>query len=495
MALQKSAKITSYFCLFTFIFLSFIFIMNHLPEQLISSLKNVQGFNEKSFIEIHDTDKPVTSIRFNQHKISKEEIEQGDLKNKFSHLSITEKIPWSSNGFYLRERPSFYLDPLWHAGVYYVQEPSSMCIEFALSHLCELSKPLRVLDLCAAPGGKSTAIAGLLSTESILVSNEVISSRIHILEENMIKWGLPNVIVTQNDPKNFSGLKEYFDVILVDAPCSGSGLFRKDPDSINEWSLEQVLLCSQRQKRILADIIPALKKNGLLIYTTCSFSLEENEEIADYLMQQFPLENIPVPFKPEWNIVETFSPLTHANGYRFYPYNLPGEGFFLSCFRKQDEERNGEEINIKKYKKKNSPVETVNIQKSFLEPWINEVNNFIFFTLNNDLTAFPKFSQQELITLSRLKVVSAGFKIGKIANKDFIPHHELAISVEKNKDIPFAELNLPDAIKFLRKEPLNLNEISNGWILATYNGYGLGWLKNIGSRLNNYYPVNWRIRK
>ncbi|MGH2643700.1 MAG: methyltransferase RsmF C-terminal domain-like protein, partial [Chitinophagaceae bacterium] len=345
--------------------------MSNLPDQLISSLKNVQGFDEQSFKEIHDSGKQITSIRFNQQKISKEDLEQGNLKNDFDELPLTENILWCDNGYYLKERPLFYLDPLWHAGTYYVQEPSSMCIGFVMKQLCDLSKPLHVLDLCAAPGGKSTEIAGLLSKESILISNEVINSRVHILEENITKWGLPNVIVTHNDARDFGGLTEFFDVILVDAPCSGSGLFRKDPELINEWSPEQVLLCGQRQKRILTDILPALKKNGLLIYTTCSFSQEENEDLVDFSMQQFSLDNIPVPFKPDWNIVETISPISRAKGYRFYPSKLRGEGFFLSCFKKWDEGGVDDKVNIKKYRKKNAPAEINSAQKSVIEPWIN----------------------------------------------------------------------------------------------------------------------------
>lgn len=470
--------------------------MIYLPEQLISSLCNAQGFDEKSFREIHRSDKTVTSIRINQHKISTEDSDKDNLKNKFPELQIEGKIPWSDNGYYLKERPLFYLDPLWHAGIYYVQEASSMCLEFVLKQLCDLSRPLRILDLCAAPGGKSTAIAGLLSGESILVSNEVISSRTHILEENTIKWGLPNIIVTQNDARDFLGLKEYFDVILVDAPCSGSGLFRKDQDAIKEWSPEQVMLCSQRQKRILTDIMPALKKDGLLIYTTCSFSQEENEEIADFLMQQFPVENISVPVKPEWNIVETNSGVAQAKGYRFYPYMLKGEGFFLSCFRKRNEGENNRSQTMKAPKKRDTLPVISAAQKSILTPWLNEEGDFVFIPLRDSITAFPQSSYQELITiLSQLKVVYAGIKAGKIAGIDFIPHHALALGTNKNQDIRSIDLNLTDAIKFLRKESLVPGEIPDGWMLATYQGYGLGWLKRIRSRLNNYYPVNWRIRK
>lgn len=470
--------------------------MNYLPPPLISSLQHVQGFDEKSFVEVHHSDKQVTSVRLNPRKISKNDSPHDEVKDNFFWLPIAGKVPWSDNGYYLKERPLFYLDPLWHAGVYYVQEPSSMCLEFVLKRLCDLSLPLRVLDLCAAPGGKSTLMAGLLSEESVLVSNEVIVSRSGILQENMIKWGLPNVIVTQNDPEDFLKLKEYFDVILVDAPCSGSGLFRKDPNSVKEWSPEQVRACSQRQKRILADILPSLKENGLLIYTTCSFSQEENEDISDYLMRQFPLENISLPFHPEWNIVETDSPQAKAKGYRFYPNKLMGEGFFMSCFKKQDGETGAREKDRKNLKLKNVLSEIKGVQRSFLTQWIDAPDDFSFFLLKDRITAFPESSQHELRTvLSALKVIYAGIGMGKRIGNDLIPDHPLAVSIKKNKNIVSEDLGLSESIKYLRKEPLTLNGIPRGWILATYRHYGMGWLKSAGNRLNNYYPVNWRIRK
>lgn len=470
--------------------------MNYLPPPLISSLQHVQGFDEKSFMEIHVSDKQVTSVRLNLRKISKNDSPHDDVKNIFSGLSIAGKVPWSDNGFYLEERPLFYLDPLWHAGVYYVQEPSSMCLEFVLKHLCDLSRPLRVLDLCAAPGGKSTLIAGLLNEESVLISNEVIVLRSRILQENMIKWGLPNVIITQNDPEDFLKLKGYFDVILVDAPCSGSGLFRKDPGSVKEWSPEQVRTCSQRQKRIVADVLPSLKENGLLIYTTCSFSQEENEDISDYLMQQFPLENISLPFNPEWNIVETESPLARAKGYRFYPYKLMGEGFFMSCFKKQSGETGEREKDMKNRMQKNILSEINGVQRSFLTQWIDTPDDFSFFSLKDNITAFPESSRHELMTVfSRLKVIYAGIGMGKKIGNDLIPDHPLALSINKNKNIISEDIDLSGSIKYLRKESLTLNGIPRGWILATYRHYGLGWVKSVGNRLNNYYPVNWRIRK
>ena len=243
-------------------------------------------------------------------------------------------VQWSSNGFYLQKRPSFTLDPLFHAGAYYVQEASSMFLEEALKQTVDLSQPIKILDLCAAPGGKSTLIQSVINNESLLVSNEVIKTRVNILSENITKWGAANVIVTNNDAKDFQRLPNYFDVIVVDAPCSGSGLFRKDREAISEWSEQNVHLCSQRQQRILADVLPALKEDGVLIYSTCSYSEEEDEQIADWLVEEFKVQSLKFKVEEEWGIVETQSSKQNASGYRFYPDKVKGEGFFIAVFKK-----------------------------------------------------------------------------------------------------------------------------------------------------------------
>lgn len=255
--------------------------MKKLPENLLQSLKEVEGFNEECFVKVHESGEQVTSIRINPNKFSIDNFQ----------FSIENQIPWSQYGFYLKERPSFTFDPLFHAGCYYVQEASSMFLEQALKQLTDLSKSIKVLDVCASPGGKSTHIQSLISSESLLVSNEIIKSRNRILIDNMIKWGSKNVVVTNNDPSAFQKLEGYFDVVVVDAPCSGSGLFRKNEEAIDEWSLHNVQMCSRRQQKILADVLAALKENGVLIYSTCSYSKEEDEDISDWLVEEMEMKN------------------------------------------------------------------------------------------------------------------------------------------------------------------------------------------------------------
>jgi 16S rRNA C967 or C1407 C5-methylase (RsmB/RsmF family) len=281
----------------------------NLPKAFLQSLQNLKGFDEAAFKAVHQSDSQITSVRLNPKKIF-------NIQHSIFNAQL-EKVLWNDNGYYLPERPSFTLDPLFHAGAYYVQEASSMFLEEVLKQTVDLTKPLKVLDLCAAPGGKSTLIQSVISKESLLVSNEVIKTRVNILAENITKWGAANVVVTNNDPSDFKRLQNYFDVIVVDAPCSGSGLFRKDANAINEWSENNVTLCSQRQQRILADIIPSLKPGGVLIYSTCSYSLEEDESIADWLSEEFRVKSLKLKIgellkqflKRETHLVIVFIPI------------------------------------------------------------------------------------------------------------------------------------------------------------------------------------------
>ena len=302
----------------------------HLPNDLLNSLEGAKGFDKEAFIKIHQSGEQVTSVRINPFKLS---MVNGEWSN-FHHspLTIHVKVPWTEYGYYLTTRPSFTFDPLFHAGCYYVQEASSMFLEQALKQTVDLSQPLKVLDLCAAPGGKSTHILSLISKDSLLVSNEVIRSRANILNDNVIKWGCSNVVVTNNDPRDFQRLENYFDVIVIDAPCSGSGLFRREPEAIEEWSEQNVALCSQRQQRIVADVLPALKNGGVLIYSTCSYSIEEDEKICEWLIDELIINNEELIINPDWNIVPS------GAGYRFWPDQVKGEGFFIACFRKNGED-------------------------------------------------------------------------------------------------------------------------------------------------------------
>lgn len=460
--------------------------MIKLPESFLVSLENVKGFERASFLQVHEEGEQVTSVRINPFKVSgKEDL---FLSNSLSEPLQLTPVPWSKYGYYLKHRPSFTFDPLFHAGCYYVQEASSMFLEQALSQQTDLSLPLKVLDLCAAPGGKSTHIQSLLSKESLLVSNEVIRSRSNILVDNIMKWGCSNVIVTNNDPTAFRKLPGYFDVIVVDAPCSGSGLFRRDEEAINEWSLNNVQLCAQRQKRILADALPALKENGLLIYSTCSYSAEEDELNADWLVQEMGMENVRLQINNEWNIIETQSPVTGATGYRFYPDKVKGEGLYISCFRKRSEAGS---TKIRSAKTEQAAAQEKNIIKS----WIKD-GQFILLKVQSDIYALPERFVQDYADLKTvLNVIYFGIKLGQVMKNKLIPDHALALSLILSDEILSVELTYEEAIRYLQRQDLSIKPDSLGWQTVRFKGHNLGWINVLSNRINNYYPKELRILK
>ena len=294
--------------------------MAQLPKEFIQETRLVMGeerFN--SYLEAFNEEAP-TSIRLNP-------------KYSFKAKS-QDAVPWCEEGFYLEGRPQFTFDPLFHAGCYYVQEAASMFVCHVLRSLHSKFSYLNSLDLCAAPGGKSTAIRSVLPEESVLVSNEPITSRAQILLENITKWGWPDCIVTNNYPRDYRKAKMQFDVIICDVPCSGEGMFRKDPATISEWSLQNVEKCWRLQREIVADAWECLKPGGLLIYSTCTFNTKENEENVRWIMETYEAEVLSVPVKPEWGITGSLLPGFDAPVYRFIPGITKSEGLFLCALRK-----------------------------------------------------------------------------------------------------------------------------------------------------------------
>ncbi|MEI7965003.1 MAG: RNA methyltransferase [Chitinophagaceae bacterium] len=455
-----------------------------LPESLVQSLKQIKGFDEASFRAVHQSGEQVTSIRFNPAKYNDESV--SDLLN----TEADGKVPWCSEAYYLKSRPSFTADPLFHAGVYYVQDASSMILKEALKQSVELSQPLKLLDLCAAPGGKSTLIQSVISAESLLVSNEVIKTRVNVLCENISKWGAANVIVTQNDPHDFQRLGPYFDVVVVDAPCSGSGLFRKDPSAIEEWSESHVDLCGQRQQRILADILPALKPGGVLLYSTCSYSEAEDEEMVDWLLDREDIESISLDLDAEWNIMGTVSTKHNGYGYRFFPDRLRGEGFFLAAFRKTGTSEMTQSSH--RYKKRNDRLNAADQQ--LLKPYLKLPEQYFFIKQQESVIAMPIHLEDDLQALqANLYIRKAGVKLGSIMHAELIPDHELALSVMLADDTQTLQLDKPDALQYLRKETISVQTEQRGWALVRYLQFPLGWVKILPNRINNYYPAHWRI--
>lgn len=460
-----------------------------LPASFLQSLEGIAGFERAAFENVHETGQQVTSLRINPAKWTSTGIDhltEGFKLHQAKEIK-TSPIPWCANGYYLSDRPSFTFDPYLHGGGYYVQEASSMFIGYALEKVCGERKGLKALDLCAAPGGKTTLLASLHNI-SLLVSNELIRTRVPVLYENVVKWGAPNVFVSQQDPRDFQRLPGFFDILLIDAPCSGSGLFRRDPDAITEWSPQNVTLCSQRQQRILADALPSLKEDGLLIYSTCSFSKEEDEQILDWLIKEHDLESVRIEVPESWNIVETESESAKAFGYRFYPDKVKGEGFFMGCLRKKSGFSGGM-LQSEKLEMAGTA------DRKVLSEWVKDADAFAFILKNESYMAVPHNLLSDFNCINKdLSLRKSGTRIGELIRGKLNPDHELAMSLILDKNIPSLAIHYNDAIRYLRKETIEHTAGLQGWVLIMYNDLPLGFMKCMPNRANNYYPSDWRIR-
>ena len=446
----------------------------HFPAHFLDNLAGAPGFERDIFAEAHLT-APPTSVRINPNK-------QTAFKN-------AQPVPWCKDAFYLAERPSFTFDPLFHAGSYYVQEASSMFIDTIMRQLKEQEEePLKILDLCAAPGGKSTLLASAIDDDDLLVANEIIKTRVPVLTDNLTRWGNANTIITNNDAKDFGRLTGFFNVILVDAPCSGSGMFRKDPAAMNEWSEGNVKLCHQRQERILADVYPALAEDGYLIYSTCSYSPEENEQVLDWLCETFGMESMRINIDADWGIVETRSDQHKAWGYRFYPDKVKGEGLFAACLIKRESMPNTSG-HKHKFKKINSK------EIDPLRGYLTNADEQHFFKVGDDWLVIPEVHRESMLTLQHhLYLKKSGVRLGKLAGKDLIPDHELALSLIINKGaFQETELTKEQAIAYLRRDDIKIDTLQKGWSLMTFQHQALGWAKLLPNRINNYYPKEIRI--
>ena len=438
----------------------------NLPEPFISRTQELLKEELPAFLDALDYPSPV-SVRVN---------------DKMEYLPSDDTVKWCDAGYYLAERPVFTLDPLLHAGVYYVQEASSMFLQQALNQFVVPQSV--VLDLCAAPGGKSTLISQYLGPGGILVSNEIIRSRAYILAENLIKWGNDTVVVSNNEPKDFQRLPSFFDAVVVDAPCSGEGMFRKDAGAVGEWSEENVMMCARRQRQILTDVWDTLKKDGILIYSTCTYNREENEENVSWMETELGAELIRLN-------TDVFPEITVSDkGYRFFPHKTRGEGFFLSVLRKTSD---APSLRIKKQDKRQQKSE---FNETELKNRLIEPENWKIYTDNNMISAFrTKFSDKVELLKSNLHIMHYGITLYEIKGRDLIPHTSLALSKSiQLENVLQAEVELRDALLFLKKETINLSEAEKGFVLIKYRNMPLGWVKNLGNRCNNLYPNEWRIR-
>lgn len=446
--------------------------MNNLPAAFVRRMQE-QLPDATDFWEALQTAPPV-SIRLNPAKLST------PATPFFKELHLSE-VEWCKHAYYLDRRPVFTLDPCLHAGAYYVQEASSMFLDQVLQQILP-DKPIRALDLCAAPGGKSTLLASALSPESLLVANEVIRNRVSILQENLIKWGNDNIVITHDDPAHFSCLRNCFDLILVDAPCSGEGMFRKDEKAVSEWSERNLQLCRERQQRILKDIWHALQPGGYLIYSTCTYNPGENEEILSWLLDEYQAHSVAISHTLGNALTAT------PHGYQFYPHKIQGEGFFIGVVQKQE----GETENPKVKKEKKIPVRLPEELKALLP----SDKEFSVYNSENILGVIPaRHAEFAALLDKQLHVLYKGCELAEINGRKFRmqPASAFYQQLDKNRVI-CKETDAANALRYLKKEEIGTDAPAGSWVLITYNGVALGWGKSIGNRLNNYYPKEWRIR-
>ncbi len=451
-----------------------------LPQEFTTYTRALMG--DELYEKLHaalDQEPPV-SIRLNPFKTINGETEV---------YNVDEGVAWSDNGYYLSGRPNFTFDPLFHAGAYYVQEASSMFVAWIVKQL--IHSPITMLDLCAAPGGKSTALRSVLPQGSLLFCNEPKTQRASILAENVQKFGHPDMVVTSNFAADYhkSGLQ--FDAILADVPCSGEGMFRKDVGAIAEWSETNVEHCWRLQREIIADIWPCLKPGGLLIYSTCTFNDKENERNVEWIAQELgAIPDLP-PIPSAWNITGSIG--SELPACRFIPGVSKGEGLFLCVLRKSLEH------DIVHEEKRKRPQKSIaQINKLPEKPqWLNADLAFDTRQINGNIHAIPsEWTSLFDKASTALRIVHAGVALATPKGKELVPHPALAHSIALNTDaFCKCELDYDSAIAFLRREAITLTpETPRGYVLVTYQGMPLGFVKNIGNRANNLYPQEWRIK-
>lgn len=435
------------------------------------------------------------SVRWNPHKsITK----NGDLYSIDQHFPGSEPIPWEPMGRYLSDRPVFTLDPLFHAGIYYVQEASSMIVGRVAKTIRDtMGGNVKILDLCAAPGGKSTHLLSLMRPDDLIVSNEVIRARASILTENLIKWGAPNSVATSNDPEHFVPLGQIFDLIIVDAPCSGEGLFRKDPAAIGEWSPTAVDHCALRQQRILSAIWSVLKPGGCLIYSTCTFNRKENDEQAIRLVSEVDAVSERVAMDDFIGVREDEIKIT-ANDtpiwiYRCLPDKVRGEGLTFSVLRKPVASKFGTALYESGPKNRFHPKNRLKVKSttgiaSALDDhweWAEVYNE------KKSWSVPEQFSHDISLLSEHLYIVHAGIESGDLER----PPHSISMSSSYRHGY-FNEIEIDHemALRYLRRESIPSDKSLRGIHVVTYQGIPLGFGKAVNGRINNHYPMEWRIR-
>ena len=456
-----------------------------LPEQFISRMQRELGVAEAEALCAALETEPSTSVRLNPAKMAEQKWGGG-------------RVAWSDYGYLLGERPAFTLDPDFHAGAYYVQEASSQFAGYIVSMAvggAEACKGQRVLDMCAAPGGKSTHYATLVGERGLVVANEINRSRAAVLADNARKWGLGNMVVTCNDSARVADFEEWFDVVAVDAPCSGEGMFRKSEEACEQWSEANVKMCAERQWEIVKNVFDTLRPGGVLIYSTCTFNRDEDEALVQRICDEWgeAIESAQeVEVADEWGAV--VGRVGAFQTFRFFPHRVKGEGMFMAVARKT-----GVPMSRRRMPKARREVIAAVEKRSEqeLSHWVKEPKRMRFFSAGDTIYACWAEHYDEIKALSsRLAVIYSGVALGQIFKGKLKPDGALAFYVGLNRDaVATAELSLDEALQFLRKQDMSAEPFVEGVNMVLYKGLPLGFVKRVGGRINNMYPASLRILK
>lgn len=408
-----------------------------------------------------------------------------------------ETVAWCPSGFWLGDRPQFTWDPALHQGLYYVQDASSMITTLAVKQavsLLGLTSGVLLLDACAAPGGKTIAAIDALPPGSMAVANEYVPGRVAILAENLAKWGSPAKMVTRGDTARFRRLPGTFDIVMADVPCSGEGMFRKDPEAVRQWTPALVEECAARQREIVANLWETLREGGIFIYSTCTFNRTENEDMLAWLLAEYP-DGIHIPL----DIPDGWGPVTTDGCTHFVPGRVRGEGltiFMVSKgvpglgMRQQPSRRASSADRNRKSKKTSAPVSPECFR------WLDSGEEYDIRDENGRIVALPTLWSAQVKEMSgKLDVVGCGLELATVKGRDVIPSQSLALSTALRRGaFPEVTVDYAAAVAYLRREAVAMPDgTPRGFVLLTYGGYPLGFVKNIGNRANNLYPAEWRI--
>ena len=444
------------------------FAVMNLPDDFIGLLQGLLPGEWERLVASISTSEPSVAVRVNDAR--------GVVVPEGARL-----VPWCGAGFYLQGRPAFTFDTDWHAGRYYVQDASSMFITHVIKHL--VRRPVRYLDLCAAPGGKTTAAIQSLPPQSLVVANEIVAPRARVLADNVVRWGHPRCVVTSNAPAQLGELSHFFDVIAADVPCSGEGMMRKDDEAVAQWSSALVEQCAQRQREILADVWPALRPGGLFIYSTCTYNRQEDEEMARFIVEDLGAVSVEVPVDPVWNIHPAIGSDSHC--YRFMPHRVDGEGLFMAAFVKQGDSPR-QDVRVKeKSAKQSDPIG---------KDWLAAPDEFVIERQGDLYVAVPIDVRREVTALrTAFNVLHGGVELATVMGRKTVPHHALAMSTARAEGaFPVCEVDYPTALRYLRGESVSIDG-PRGHVLVAHQGAVLGFANNLGNRANNLYPKPQRI--